>query len=163
MLATSFQILLTIACFFFLFSSFRNPIKASAFLAANSSHGEKSKIRRCWPDERSFARKKKNPNKKSDWYRTGSVRFLFDASSKCAACKNTVDVCFCPGDLPSAVSSSMNNKSTLPHYARASLHFLATTRSDRISMISYHHSHPAKVNFFFSPRNRDGRRGNTRR
>lgn len=87
----------------------------------------KAKIKIRNPDERSFAfaGKKKNLNKKSDYgYRTGRFGFSSTPRPKCAACKNTVDVCFCPGDLPSAISTPMNNKSTLPHYERASLHFL---------------------------------------
>lgn len=107
-------------------------------------------------------RKKKSLNKKGWLVSNGFFGFSSTPRPSVQACKNTVDVCFCPGDLPSAISTPMNNKSTLPHYARASLHFLQPR--DRISMISYHHSHPAKVNFFFSLslRNRDGRRGNTR-
>lgn len=130
----------------------------------------KAKIKIRNPDERSFAfaGKKKNLNKKSDYgYRTGRFGFSSTPRPKCAACKNTVDVCFCPGDLPSAISTPMNNKSTLPHYERASLHFLQPRDPIespwfRITILILR-KWIFSFFFFFSPRNRDGGRGNTRR
>lgn len=69
-------------------------------------------------------RKKKSLNKKGWLVSNGFFGFSSTPRPSVQACKNSVDVCFCPGDLPSAISTPMNNKSTLPHYARASLHFL---------------------------------------
>lgn len=110
-------------------------------------------------------RKKKSLNKKGWLVSNGFFGFSSTPRPSVQACKNTVDVCFCPGDLPSAISTPMNNKSTLPHYARASLHFLQPRDPiESIDFVSPFSS--CESEFFFSLslslRNRDGRRGNTR-